>query len=120
MSDLMMYLRGNKRIPVGSRSPLPVGAGSSQLNDASGTIAAAGTAQQQLPARENRQYLLILALPTNTDNLWVNIGANAAAAAGSIPLAAGEALIFEGTYAPYESVSVFSPTAGVAFTIKEG
>lgn len=120
MPDLMLHLRGNKRLAVGSKSPMPVGAGSSNMMDASGTIAAANTAQEALAARDYRQYLLIIAMDTNVGTVWVNFGMDAAAGAGSIPLAPGDSLVYEGTYVPYESISVLGGTVGDAFTIKEG
>lgn len=89
------------------------------LTDRSGTIAAAATSQQIAAANGARRYLRVQNLDAVAD-LWVNLGAAANAGAGSLRLAPGAVLTFDGSFVPTQAVNVLGATAGAAFTAKEG
>lgn len=93
------------------------------LFDNSGTIAAANTSQELLAASNlnQRSYILIQNLqPVGGGNLWVNFGAAAAAAQGSILIPPGEALIWEDFTVPQQEIFGLGSVTGQAYTLKYG
>lgn len=97
---------------VGTMAPSYTG----PTTDASGTLAAANTAQQVLAAGK-RKYLLFYNLST-ADTLWINLGAAATTGAGSIPIPPLSGFEWTSGYIPSDSLSVIGPTAGDAYTAK--
>ena len=87
------------------------------LTDRSGTIVAAGTAQQACAANAARRFLLV-ANPDDTRTIWFNPTAVAANGAGSLQVGAGAAILFD-KVVPSGAVSVYGATAGQPFTVKE-
>lgn len=116
----MEFFDGQNSVGVTRTNPLPTRSATGGLTDGSGTISVASTAQDVFAENADRKYLRIINMPGATDRIWVNIGATATAGAGSIPLAAGESLVFDGSFVPTGRVSVLSPTVGIGFTAKEG
>jgi hypothetical protein len=96
------------------------------MTDRSGTITTGGSHQTLAAENLNRNYLLVVNVSNTT--LWVNFGVNATGASPSIPLQAassdgaadGGVLVFEGTFVPTDSVSIYGATTGKAFVAKEG
>ena len=93
----------------------PVNSGA--LTNRSGTIAVIGTAQDAAVENSARKYLLFQNLDTN--DMWINIGANASAAAGSLKIPAGGSAVWESGYIPTGRLSVFSAVALGSYTCKE-
>lgn len=89
-----------------------------KLRNGSGTIASGGTAQQVFAACESRTYLLVQNLSDTV--MYLDFGTDAAAAAGSILLAAnGGSYECPADFCPTQRVSIFCATTGKAFTAKE-
>lgn len=87
-------------------------------NDASGTVATGGTAQDALAANKGRVYLFIQNLDAAED-LWVNIGATAAVATpGSLLIVAKGSLVYEAEVCVTGRVSVIAATTAHPFTLK--
>jgi hypothetical protein len=97
-----------------------------QITDASGSITTGGQAQTALAANPNRTYLLIQNLSDIA--MWLNFGTAAVADQPSICLKAcavagdgsGGAIVFEGSFVPTDSVSLYGATTGKKFVCKEG
>ena len=88
------------------------------VKDASGTITSGGSPQTALAANTGRKFLLIQNPTTAAEDLWFSLtGAAAVDAAGSLSLAAGGAMSFEGDFVPSNAVSVIGATTGHKFTI---
>lgn len=88
------------------------------VKDASTTITSGGTAQVGLAANTGRKFLLIQNPTTASEDLWFSLTGTAAVdAAGSLSLAAGGAMSFEGDFVPSNAVSVIAATTGHKFTI---
>ena len=88
------------------------------LNDASNVIAASGVAQTALTAGGPRTYLIIQNV--GTTDFWMNFGADATAARGSIKIKGGDNLgtmVFEGSFICSQRISIIG-TAGGEFTLK--
>jgi hypothetical protein len=83
----------------------------------SGTLAAAATAQQAVPANAARQFLLVQNL--SAADLWIQFNVAAVMDQPSIKLAAGEKISFS-DYLPTAFLSIIGGTLGQAFTIWEG
>lgn len=89
------------------------------IRDGSGTITTGGTSQEVLPAQTGRKFLLIQNPTTASEALWLNFtDAAAVDAAGSVSLAPGGAMSFEGDFVPQNSVNVTATTTGHKFTVK--
>lgn len=88
------------------------------VKDASSTITNGGTAQVALVANTGRKFLLIQNPTTASEDLWFSLTGTAAVdAAGSLSLAAGGAMSFEGDFLPSNAVSVIAATTGHKFTL---
>lgn len=85
------------------------------MQDASGAIVAANTAQQVLAANDSRAYVRLFN-PSTTDTLWYSwVGAAAASAKGSFALATMSAYESR-TVVATNALSIIGPTAGDVFT----
>jgi hypothetical protein len=93
-------------------TPMPVA-----LTDGSGTLTTGGTAQQVFAANANRRYLLVQNV--SAENMWVNLGAVATQAAGSILLFPGGTLEYDGASVPSGLISIIGTTTGDGFTAKQ-
>lgn len=100
-----------------ARAPKQVG----PLTDHSSAIIAGGTAQPLIQnSNAERAYLLIQNLDA-THDLWVDFDGNIAKGdEPSIKIPANGALVFENTFIPTGSISIFGGTTGQKFTCKEG
>lgn len=88
------------------------------IKDASAQITTGGTAQTALAAQTGRKYLLIQNPTTASEPLYVNLTGDAVVdEEGSVALAAGGALVFEGPFVPSNAVSVIAATTGHEFTV---
>lgn len=101
-------------------NPVNAVAPPNDMQDASGSIAAGGTAQTVLDSNASRRFLSIVNPGNaNGDTLWVNFGSDASAGAGSYPLGPGIGLFFpQGQFVPSSSVSLYAATTGDTFTVK--
>lgn len=96
-----------------------VSANTGSIDDHSGTILVAGSAQTILASNTNRKYLLIQ--NNSMIPLWVDFGIAAVEAAPSIRLQPlGGAIVMESTFVSTQTISIIGATAGAAFTAKEG
>lgn len=89
----------------------------SAMTDASGTLAAATTSQLAVAALATRQFLLIQNV--SVADLWINEAVAAVIAQPSIKLAAGEKLIFDGTFCPTGAINIIGGTIGQAYVVKQ-
>jgi hypothetical protein len=101
-------------------NPVNAVAPPNDVQDASGSITAGGTAQTVLASNANRRFLSIVNPGNeNGDTIWVNFGSDASAGAGSYPLGPGIGLFFpQGQFVPSSSVSLYAATTGDTFTVK--
>lgn len=108
--------------PVTPDNPLPVLSAPirGSLTNRSGTISAGGTAQTLAAANLARNYLLIANPSANTATLWIDFGVAAVAAAPSIEIRPGGALVFEAGFIPTDAVSILAATTATPFIAKEG
>jgi hypothetical protein len=90
------------------------------LTDGSGTIATGGASQQVFAAAPTRSYLMCQNPTTATEPLFVNIGAAASTAAGSIELGPGGSFDFSHNFIPTGAVNVTAATLGHRFVCKAG
>lgn len=94
------------------------------LSNASGIVAAGGTAQTALAADTDRFYLFIqnpttkTGGTTETESLWFDIGSTAVLFQPSIELAPGQSICYETAYIPTGEISVKAATTGHQFVIK--
>jgi hypothetical protein len=94
------------------------------LTNCSGTVATAATAVTPIPAGTPYKGFLLANLNTTEGMWWAPAGTAAAAAAGSVPLAAGTATTFAGAgifvsppgFGTNIPISVVAATAGHAFS----
>lgn len=88
------------------------------IKDASDLIDTGGTAQQALPAQTGRKFLLIQNPVTATEALWFSFtGAAEVDEPGSLSLAAGGAMSFEGPFCPSNALSVIAATTNHEYTV---
>lgn len=88
------------------------------FKDASGSIAAGGTAQTALAENRDRDYLLVQNV--SSGDLFVDFDGTAAVAdQPSVKIAAGAAFVWETRFVPTGAVSIIGATTGQKFTIKE-
>lgn len=92
------------------------------LQDGSVAIAQGGAPQQVFAFQPTRRYLVCQNPIAATEPLFVNIGAAAGAANGSIELAPGGSWSLGPslTWAPTEAVFVYAATSGHRFVCKQG
>lgn len=90
------------------------------MYDASGTIATGGTAQELLPAKPGRRYLMVQNPIAAAETLRVNCDATATTT-NSYELAPGGVLEFtENDFVPTSAVSILAATSAHAFIAKWG
>ncbi len=87
------------------------------LTDRSGSVAAAGAAQQACAANSSRKILLV-ANPDAANAFWFRTDGAASAGAGSLQVGPGGAFIFD-KVVPSGAVSILGPVSGQPFTVKE-
>lgn len=91
------------------------------LYDFSGTITTGGTSQTACAVDQTCSYVLIQNPFAEVETLFVNFGAAASlTAAGSINLAPGGNILFEGEFVPVNDIRVNAATTGHKFVIKKG
>lgn len=114
------FVQASVSIDNPSTNPVNAVAPPNDMQDASGSIAAGGTAQTVLDSNASRRFLSIVNPGNaNGDTLWVNFGSDASAGAGSYPLGPGIGLFFpQGQFVPSSSVSLYAATTGDTFTVK--
>ncbi len=89
------------------------------LKDQSSGSPTTGGDDIPIAANPARRYLFIQCF---TNTMYVNFGAAASAAAGSIKLAAGASITYETNFIPTDAVHVFGGSGAGAsiYTVKEG
>ena len=97
--------------------PLPASISPVGATDRSGTLAAGGSAQQACAANPTRRLLLI-ANPDDNRAFWFNTTGAAGGSSCSVQVGPGGAFVFD-RVVPSGAVSVFGPSAGQPFTVKE-
>jgi hypothetical protein len=117
------------RVAVTPDTPLPTTAANGAtgggvtrgaVTDGSGTVAQASTSQQVFPLNAGRSYLMCQNPVSATETLFVNYGAPASTAGGSIELAPGASTAFQQQFIPTSAVNVTAATAGHRFVCKQG
>jgi len=90
---------------------------SGKLTDRSGTIAAADTSQQLMPANPERSYWMLQNQSGEAD-LWIREGA--AATTGKPSTRIGPLETYTPSFIDTRRIFIISDTDGVEFTCKEG
>lgn len=90
------------------------------LTDGSGVIATGGTTQQVFADSGARSYLMCQNPISATEPLFVNIGAAASTAGGSIELAPGASVSYAENFIPTGAVNVTAATTAHRFVCKAG
>ncbi len=97
--------------------PVPIGV---VPTDGSGTLTNGGASQTVFAARPTRSLLICQNPITATEPLFLNFGAAASTAGGSIELAPGGSVTLIGAAVPATSVTTTAATTGHRFVCKEG
>lgn len=110
-----------KFLPILALMCAAAAAQASLVVDRSGTITTANVSQQAMPAKSSRTYLMCQNPITSTTTLFLNFDAAASSTAGSVELAPGGSITFQGSaFMITGPVNVTSATATARFTCKEG
>lgn len=87
------------------------------IHDASGAVTTGGVAQTACAANEARVYLLLQNV--SAYDMWANFGVDAIANAPSIKLPPNGAIVFEGSFVPQDTVSIYCASTGAKYVIKQ-
>jgi len=91
------------------------------LADCSGTIATGGSSQSLVTAATSPQRGYLLLQNISSGNLGLKEGTGASiGSAGTITVAPGGSIVFEGSFVPQNAFSIVGPTTGQVFTCKRG
>jgi hypothetical protein len=90
------------------------------FTDHSGTITSPAVSIPLMSANPDRQYLLVQnPINLQSADLWINFGSTATDSQPSIQIRPGEKLVFEGTSAPIEFITIFGVIKGQQYIAKQ-